>query len=127
MLLPEVKLSTTGVVLVRYALVPDPVSQVEASARAKVRLAHLEQMSISADFSYARRLPDEWKARATYRLEVDRMWTNDDATTIIHALSSSLATQILGSVGLSLVADAEHRTGDEEITFSIGVHLEADL
>jgi len=126
-LLPEFRLSTTGVLLARYALVPDPVTQIEASAEAKIRVAQLEQMSLGADVSYARRLPDGWMARAAYRLEVDRMWTATDATTIVHGLSSSLTTQILGSVGLSLVANAEYRTGDEEITFSLGVHLEADL
>jgi len=127
MLIPELRISATGILLGRYALVPDPVSQVEASAQAKIRVAEPDQMSITGDLSYVRRLPDGWTARAAYRLDIDRMWTTSDATTIMHGLSSSLTTQVLGSVGLSLVANAEHRTGDEEITFSLGVHLEADL
>ena len=126
-LIPEVQVFATGILLARYALVPDPVSQIEASAEAKIRVAHPDQMSITGDLSYVRRLPDGWTARAAYRLDIDRMWTASDATTIVHGLSSSLTTQVLGSVGLSLVANAEYRTADEEITFSLGVHLEADL
>lgn len=125
MLLPEARLSATGVLLARYALVPDPVSQVEASVETKLRLAHLEQLNIGADLSYVRRLPDGWTARAAYRTNVDRMWTDTEATLWSNAVSSSLTTQIFGSVGLSLVANAEYKTGDEELTFSLGVHLEA--
>ena len=124
-LLPELKVSTTGVLLARYALVPDPISQIQAHAEARIRLAHLDQMNLDGDLSYARRLPDGWTARVSYRLEIDRMWSDTETTSLFHALSSGLTTQILGSVGLSLVADAEYRTGDEELTFSIGVHLEA--
>lgn len=127
LLLPELRISSTAIIQARYALVPDPVSQVEADAAVKVRLSHLEQMSIEAGVSYGRRLPDGWTARAEYRLDIDRMWTDTQATVFAHAISSSLTTQVFGSVGLSLVANAEYRTGDEEITFSFGLHLEADL
>ena len=127
LLLPEPLVSSTGVVQARYALVPDPVSQVESSVEAKIRLAHFEQMNVTGSISYDRELPEGWTARAEYRLELDRMWTEMEATSWFHAVSSSLTTQILGSVGLSLVANAEYRTGDEEITFSLGMHLEADV
>ena len=127
MLLPEFSLAATGILLVRYAVVPDPVTQIESNVEAKVRLARPEEMNVDADVSYARRLPDGWTARAAYRLRVDRMWTDRSATVLSHALSASLTTQVFGSAGLSLVADAQYQTGDEEITLSLAVHLEADL
>jgi hypothetical protein len=127
MLLPELRVSATGVVQARYAVVPDPVSQIEAHAEIKVRLMDLGQMDLVSSLSYDREIPGGWAAHAEYRLEVDRMWTDSEATVVAHAVSSSLTTEILGSVGLSLVANAEHRTGDEEITFSIGLHLKADI
>jgi hypothetical protein len=126
-LLPEARLSATATILGRYALVPDPVSQVEARAELKTRLAALEQMSASAEISYARRLPEGWTARAAYSLDLDRMWTDAERTICGHTVSSSLTTKIFGDVGLSLVANAEYRTGDEEITFSIGVYVEASF
>ena len=127
MLLPEFSLAATGILRVRYAVVPDPVTQIESSAEAKIRLVRPEQMNIAADLSYTRRLPDGWTARAEYALHVDRAWTSPSETVLSHALSASLTTQILGAVGLSLVADALYETGDEELTLSLAVHLEADL
>jgi len=127
LLVPEFSLAATGILLVRYAVVPDPVTQIESNAEAKIRLARPEEMNLNADLSYARRLPDGWTARAEYRLRVDRMWTDRSATVLSHALSASLTTQIFGTVGLSLVADAQCKTGDEELTLSLAVHLEADL
>jgi len=125
--LPEPRISTTGILLARYALVPDPVSQIRASVEAKLRLADLDQMSVSGSTSYTRRLPDGWVARATYRVDLDRMWSDAEATTWAHAVSSSLTTQLFGAVGMSLVANAEYQTGDEEITYSIGLLLEASF
>ena len=57
MLSPTFNLSATGTLLVRYAAVPDPVSQFDSSAEAKIRLARPEEMSIESDISYARSLP----------------------------------------------------------------------
>jgi len=127
LLFPQARLSATVSFLGRYALVPDPVSQVEARGELKARLAALEQMSASAEVSYARRLPEGWTARAAYSLDLDRMWTDAEGIVWAHAVSSSLTTKILGEVGLSLVANAEYRSGDEEITFSLGVYLEASF
>ena len=127
MLLPKFSIAATGVLLVHYAVVPDPVSQFEATAEAKARLAHPEQLNVDADVSYARRLPEGWTARAEYRLHIDRMWSDLSATTLSHALSASLMTKIFGAVGLSLVADVSYKSGDEEFTTSLTVHLEADL
>jgi hypothetical protein len=126
-LYPEFSLAATGILLARFAAVPDPVSQLDSSAEAKFRLARPEEMSIEAKVSYARRLPDGWTARASGRLSVDRMWTKSDATVVSYAASGSLTTKILGSVGLSLVGGAQYATGDEEMTLSLAVHLEADL
>ena len=127
MLVPEFSLATTGILLVRYASVPDPVSQFDSSAEAKIRLAHPEQMNVQAEISYARRLPDGWTARAEYRLAVDRGWSNPEAIAISHAASGSLTTQIFGSVGLSLVGSAQYHTGDEEATLTLAVYMETDL
>jgi len=126
-LYPEFSLAATGILLARFAAVPDPVSQLDSSAEAKFRLARPEEMSLEAQVSYARRLPDGWTARASGRVSVDRMWTQSDATVFSYAASGSLTTKILGSVGLSLVGGAQYATGDEEITLSLAVHLEADL
>jgi len=127
LLYPEFSLATTGILLVRYAAVPDPVSQFDSSAEAKIRLAHPEQMNVQAELCYARRLPDGWTARAEYRVSVDRMWTDFSTTIVSHAASSSLTTQILGSVGLSLVGSVQYLTGDEEVTLSLAVYMETDL
>jgi len=126
-LYPEFSLATTGILLVRYAAVPDPVSQFDSSAEAKLRLARPEEMSAQAELSYARRLPDGWTARAEYRLNIDRMWSDPNATVISHAASGSLTTQIFGSTGLSLVGGAQYRTDDEEVTLSLTVYMETDL
>ena len=127
LLVPEFSLAMTGILLARYAAVPDPVSQFDSSAEAKIRLAHPEQMNIQAEISYARRLPDGWTARAEYRLAMDRMWSDATAITISHVASGSLTTQILGSVGLSLVGSAQYHTGDEEVTLTLAVYMETDL
>ena len=126
-LLPEFSLAATGILLVRFAAVPDPVSQVDSSVQAKFRLARPEEMSVDANVSYVRLLPDGWTARASCRMSIDRMWTQPDATLVSCAASASLTTKILGSVGLSLVGNAQYTTGDEAMTLSLAVHLEADL
>lgn len=127
MLLPEFSLAATGVLLGHYAVVPDPVSQFEATATARTRIAHPEQFNADAEVSYARHLPEGWTARADYRLQIDRMWSDLSATSLSHALSASLITRVFGVVGLSIVADLSYATGDEELTTSLIVHLEADL
>lgn len=119
--------SATGILLARYAAVPDPVSQLDSRAQARIRLGSPEEMRIDADVSYARRLPDGWTARAEYRLSIDRMWTEPTSSSVSHSVSGSLTTQIFGSVALSLVGDALYQTGDEELTLSLSVFLEADL
>ena len=124
---PEFRLAATGVLLGHYAVVPDPVSQFETRAEVKLRLAHLEQFDVNAELSYVRRLPDGWTARANYRVHVDRMWSGGSSTTVSHALSAGLTTQVFGNVGLSLIGDARYETGDEEITTSLAVHVDADL
>ncbi|MBU1048793.1 hypothetical protein KKG90_02095 [Candidatus Bipolaricaulota bacterium] len=127
MVYPEFSVASTGIVLIRYAAVPDPVSQFNSSAEAKIRLAHPEQMNIKAGASYTRRLPDGWTARAEYRVTVDRLWTTSNVTATAHAASGSLTTKIFGSVGLSLVGSLQYRTGDEEMTSSLAVYMETDL
>ncbi|MCX6094977.1 MAG: hypothetical protein NTY63_09195 [Candidatus Bipolaricaulota bacterium] len=126
-LLPEFSLAATGVLLARFAVVPDPVSQFDSSVEAKSRLARPEEMSIEANVSYARFLPDGWTGRASCRMTIDRMWTKPDATVVSYVASGSLTTKVFGSVGLSLVGNALYSTGDEEMTFSLVVLLEADL
>jgi hypothetical protein len=103
------------------------VSQFDSSAQAKIRLARPDEMNLEVNASYSRRLPDGWTARGNGRLSIDRMWTKPDKTVISYAASGSLTTQIFGSVGLSLVGNAQYRTGDEEMTISLAVHLEANL
>jgi hypothetical protein len=127
MLLPEFSLAATGVLLFHYAIVPDPVSQFEATATARTRIAHPEQLNADAEVSYARHLPEGWTARADYRLQIDHMWSDLSATALSHALSASLMTRVFSEVGLSIVADLRYATGDEELTTSLTVHLEADL
>jgi len=126
-ILPEFNLATTGMLLVRYAAVPDPVSQFDSSGEAKIRLAHPEQMNIQGELAYSRQLPDGWTARAQYRFAMDRMWTDSNSTAVSHAASGSLTTQIFGNVGLSLVGSAQFYTGDEEITLALSVYMETDL
>lgn len=124
---PEFRLATTGILLLRHAAVPDPVSQFDSSVEAKIRLAHPEQMNIQAEVAYARRLPDGWMARAEYRVSANRGWTSPGVTTVSHAASGSLTTQIFGAVGLSLVGSGQYHTGDEEVTLTLAVYMETDL
>jgi hypothetical protein len=124
---PETSLATTGILLYNVALVPDPVSQLSSNASLKTRLAHLDELSGEFNLSYSRRLPEGWTARAAYRLTYDRGWSEPDQTQASHALSASLLTQLFGSVGLSLAGELRYKTGDEEITSSLTVHLAYDL
>jgi len=126
-LLPTFSLSGTGTLLARYAAVPDPVSQVESSLLARFRLVDPSQMSVEADLSYARLLPDGWTASAEYRFAIDRMWTDPTETAFSHALSAGLTTKVFGSIGLQVACNAEYHTGDEEITLNLTIHVEADL
>jgi len=124
---PQFDLAATGILLARFAAVPDPISQVDSDIEVKMRLAHPDELNVEADLSYTRRLPGSWSGRAEYRLVVDRMWTDRDLTTMAHRFSASLSTQVLTAVGLSFTGDAEYETGDEEISFTLTVQLEADL
>lgn len=126
-LLPAFRLSATGNVLAHYAITPDPVSQLDSSLEAKFRLSDPEQLQARVVVSYRRRLPDGWTARASYRLELDRMWSIASETRTSQAASASLTTQILGSVGLSLVGSVQFESGDEEITISLAAYVEADV
>ena len=125
--MPEVSLAITGILLYNVALVPDPVSQLTSNASLKVRLAHLDELRAELGLSASRRLPEGWTARADYRLTHDRGWAQPDQTRTSHVLSASLITQVLGSVGLSLVGELRYETDDEEITSSLTVHLAYDL
>ncbi|MBN1858430.1 hypothetical protein JW848_04410 [Candidatus Bipolaricaulota bacterium] len=124
---PAFRVSATGIVLLQRAVTPDPVSQVNAGAEAKVRLAHPEQFRIAADVSYSRRLPDGWTARASYRLQIDRMWSTATETLVSHAASASVTTKLFDSIGLNLVGLVQHETGDEEITISLAAYVEVDV
>jgi hypothetical protein len=124
---PKFTVSATGILLARYAAVPDPVSQLESNVEAKFRIADPEQMDVTADASYARQLPDGWTARAEYRFEFDRMWSDPTSVVLSHDLSASLTTQLFGWAGVSVVGDLRYQTGDEELTVSLTVHVEANL
>jgi len=124
---PEFSLASTGILRLRYAAVPDPVSQFDSGAEVKIRLVHPEQMNIQANISYVRRLPDGWMARAEYRVIANRGWTLPGTTDVSHAASGSLTTQIFNAVGLSLVGSAQYHTGDEEITLTLALYMETDL
>lgn len=126
-LVPEWSLAATGIIHGRYAAVPDPISQIDAAAEMRVRLGHPNEFRVDSDVSYTRRLPGNWRLRAEYRLGIDRMWTDPEQTSVVHRLSGSLSTELFNSIGLSVSGDLEHRTGDEEISFSLAVQLEADL
>ncbi len=125
--LPEMSWSATGNLLFNFAVAPDPVSQVQANGAAKFRLLAPNEWSIQGSVSYVRGLPDGWTVRSSYRLTVDHGWSETDRTEITHVGSASLTTRVLGSVGLSLIGELRHETGDEEITLSLAVHLDYDL
>jgi len=125
--LPEISWSATGNLLFNYAVAPDPVSQIQADGAVKFRLLDPTDWTLGASASYVRGLPDGWTGRASYRLTVDHGWSKADRTEVTHAGSASLATRVLGSVGLSLIGEFRHKTGDEEITLSLAVHLDYDL
>jgi len=123
----EPSFMATGIAAVRFAAVPDPVSQVALAAQAKLRLFRPSELGADADLTYTRSLPGRWTARGNYHLSIDRGWTNRDVMAISHLLSGSLTTQVLGAIGLSLAAEAGYDSGDEELSVSVSVHLEASL
>lgn len=125
--LPEMSWSATGNLLFNYAVAPDPVSQFQADGAAKFRLLSPDEWTIQGSVSYVRGLPDGWAAHSSYRLTVDHGWSEADRTAITHVGSASLTTRVLGSVGLSLIGELRHATGDEEITLSLALHLDYDL
>jgi len=126
-LTPAVQVSAAGLLLARYAAVPDPVSQWEASAQLRFRVTRPEEMDVKADVSYDRQLPAGWTARGEYRVTVDRGWSDPSTVSLLHEASATLTTQLFDLVGLSLVGDIRHQTGDEELTVSLAIHIEADL
>jgi hypothetical protein len=123
----DVSVSATGMLLARYAVVPDPVSQWSGDLEIRFRVARPEQMSIRGDVFYTRRIPDGWATRVGYRIEVDRRWREDDTSWVQHELTARLSTRVLGNVGLSLVGELGHQTGDDKLTLSLSLRLEADL
>jgi len=125
--LPTFSIASTGILSGRYAIVPTPVSRFRADVEAKARLAHPEEVSIVAEASYLHRLPDGWTGRIDYRIALDREWSATDVTTLSHTLFASLNLQVFDAAGLSVVGIAQHKTGDEELTFSLSVYLEAEI
>ena len=124
---PEFNLSTTTILQARYAAVPTPVSRVRTSMEAKFRLSDPSEFIAFGDASYSHRLPEGWTGRLDYRLVYDREWTVAGLSAISHSLFGSLTTQVFGAAGLSLVAHAQYKTGDEELTLTLSLYLEADL
>ncbi len=125
--LPAMAWSATGNLLFNYALALDPVSQLQADGAAKFRLLDPAEWSIQGSVSYVRGLPDGWKIRSSYRLTVDRGWSAAERHQTTHVGSTSLTTRVLGGVGLSLLGEVRHQTGNEEATFSVAVHFDYDL
>jgi len=97
------------------------------AAQAKLRLFRPSELGVDADLSYTRSLPGRWMAQSNYHLSIDRGWTDPAVVTISHLLSGSLTTQVLGAVGLSLAVEAGYSSGDDELSVSASVHLEASL
>jgi hypothetical protein len=126
-LLPETSLVATGIVLLRYAAVPDPVSQLQARAETKVRLLRPTEMIAEADLSYTRSLPGNWTSRAEYRLTVDRGWSTETVAAFSHRLTATLTTELSGGIGLNLSSELAYNSGDDEITVDLTVSLEASL
>jgi hypothetical protein len=124
---PAITVSATGLLLARYAAVPNPVTQWNADAQLRFRIAQPEQMSVEGNITYLREFPDGWTARAEYRATYDHFWSMREDISLSHDASASLTTKVFGTIGLSLVGDLRYRTGDEEWTISLAVHLEADL
>ncbi len=120
-------LSATGLLLGRYAAVPDPVSQWAGDVEIRFRVARPGQMSLRGEVFYARRIPEGWATRVGYRVEVDRHWRDGDTSWVRHELSARLSTRVLGNIGLSLVGEVGHQTGDAKLTVSLSLRLEADL
>jgi len=126
-LLPEINVAATGIAQYNLALVPDPITQITASLTGKIRLANLERFALDGSITYSRRLPDDWAARATYRIAIDRRWTTEEETGVEHVASASLTTQIAGSIGLSVVGELRYEIGDEEMSSSLTIHLSYNL
>lgn len=126
-ILPEFSLAATGILQARYAVVPTPVSRFRARTEAKFRLANPDELIILGEVSYSHRLPNGWTGRVDYRMTFDRTWSSPDIIAMSHSVFGSFSTQVFGAAGLSIVGDVQYKTGDEELTLTLSVYLEADL
>ena len=122
------RLSEAVVLSGNYAIVPDPVSQFQASARYLTRLADLDRYFLEGSLFYGRRFRENWRIRAGYDFSLDCLWDEaGEALEYDHSAWISLLGQLSANLSVAIDGELSYQTGDEELTKSLSVQFSYDV
>ncbi len=125
---PQPKLSEAIALSWDYAVVPDPVSQWQASANWVSGLNFLDRYSFTVSASYGRRIGDNWRIRASYDFSRDLLWSTAHTTPFDHHLASAtFISQLSVQLGVTISLELEYETGYEQPTKTLTLHLSYDV
>ena len=125
---PQPKLSEAIALSWNCALVPDPVSQWQASANWVSGLNFLDRYSFEASVSYGRRIGENWRVRASYDFSRDLLWSTAHTTPFDHhQLSATLISQFSAQLSLTVDFELTFETDYEQPTKTLTLHLSYDV
>jgi len=125
---PQPKLSEALALSWDYAVVPDPVSQWQASADWVSGLSLFDRYSFEASITYGRRIGDTWRIRASYDFSRDLLWNTAHAMPFDHHLASAtFISQLSAQLSVTLNLELEYETGYEQPTKTLTLHLSYDV
>jgi hypothetical protein len=125
---PELTLSEAIALSWNYAVVPDPVSQWQASANWVSGLRFFDRYAFTASVSYGRRFGDIWRIRASYDFSRDLLWNSAHTTPFDHHLASAtLISQLSAQLSLTASFELEFETGYDQPTKTLTLHLSYDV
>ena len=125
---PSAQISEAVVLSGNYAIVPDPVSQFQASARYLTRLTDLDRYFLEGSLFYGRRFRENWRIRAGYDLSLDCLWDEvDEALEYDHSVWFSFLGQLSANLSVAIGGELSYQTGDEELTKSLTVQFSYDV
>ncbi len=125
---PQPKLSEAIALSWNYAVVPDPVSQWQASADWVSGLNFLERYSLTASVSYGRRIGDNWRIRASYDFSRDLLWSTAHTTPFDHHLASAtFISQLSAQLSVTINLELDFETGYEQPTKTMTLHVSYDV
>ncbi|MGC9530104.1 MAG: hypothetical protein ACP5G2_05760 [Candidatus Bipolaricaulaceae bacterium] len=125
---PPLELREAVVVTWKYALVPDPVSQWMAPLNWISGLDPWTGYALYGSFSYARQLGGGWQVQAAYDYSRDFAWSGDQQRPQEgHLLAVALRSRLSPQLDLSLSGEMTYRTGDQELSTTVSIHLAYDV